>query len=179
MPYRPPELLQKHHRVDEFRCEEPALTDWLQRFALAAQADGSARVYVATTEDPNEVVGYFALASAAVAPQEAGARVLKGQPPSRAVPAILLARLARDERHRGAGLGPSLLQNALLRCAEASDIIGARVLLVHAKNEAARSFYAKYGFEESPTDPLHLLLLMKDVRAAIKDAGSTRSSGQF
>lgn len=172
MPYRPPVLLGKQHRVDDFRCEVPALTDWLQRHALTAQADGSARVYVVTTTDSDEVVGYFALASAAVAPQEASTRVLKGQPSNRAVPAILLARLARDERHRGAGLGPSLLQNALLRCAEAADVIGARVLLVHAKDDGARAFYMKYGFEESPTDPLHLLLLMKDVRAAVKASTS-------
>jgi GNAT superfamily N-acetyltransferase len=169
--YRPPESLQAHHRLDDFQCEEPALTDWLRRHARAAHADGSARVYVATTEDLGAVVGYFALASASVAPEEATPRALKGQPQSRSVPAILLARLARDERHRGAGLGPSLLQDAFLRCAEAADRIGVRVLLVHAKHERARAFYLEYGFEESPTDPLHLLLLMKDVRAAIKKFG--------
>jgi GNAT superfamily N-acetyltransferase len=80
----------------------------------------------------------------------------------------LLARLARDERHVGQGLGPSLLQDALLRCNEAAIVIGARVLLVHAKHEKARAFYAKYGFEESPTDPLHLLMLLKDVRSYLK-----------
>jgi ribosomal protein S18 acetylase RimI-like enzyme len=171
VPYRPPELLGKKHRLDDFRCEEPALTDWLQRHARTAQADGSARVYVTTTTESDDVVGYFALAAASVAPQDTSARALKGQPSNRSVPAILLARLARDERHIGAGLGPSLLQNAMARCVEAADVIGARVLLVHAKNDRARAFYTKYGFEESPTDPLHLLLLLKDVRALLKSAG--------
>ena len=168
MAYRPPEPLEAHHRLDDFQCEEQALTDWLKRHARTAHADGSSRVYVATTEDPSAVVGYFALSSASVAPEEATARALKGQPQSRAVPAILLARLARDDRHRRVGLGPSLLQDALLRCVDAADTIGVRVLLVHAKHERAKTFYLEYGFEESPTDPLHLLLLMKDVRAAVK-----------
>lgn len=169
MAYRPPEPLEAHHRLDDFQCEEPALTEWLKHHARTAHADGSSRVYVATTsEDPRAVVGYFALASTSVAPEEATTRVLRGQPHNRAVPAILLARLARDDRHRAVGLGPSLLQDALLRCVDAAEKIGVGVLLVHAKHERAKAFYLKYGFEESPTDPLHLLLLMKDVRAAVK-----------
>lgn len=168
MAHRPPELLEKRHRLEDFRCEEPALTDWLRRHARTAQADASSRVYVVTLDDADDVVGYFALAAASVAPADATARPLKGRPAHRAVPAILLARLARDERHRGAGLGPSLLQNALLRSVQAAEVIGARALLVHAKGERARAFYTKYGFQESPTDPLHLLMLMKEVRAAIR-----------
>ena len=60
-----------------------------------------------------------------------------------------------------------MLQDVLLRCVAAADEIGARVLLVHAKHEAAKRWYMQYGFEESPSDPLHLLMLMKDVRAFI------------
>jgi ribosomal protein S18 acetylase RimI-like enzyme len=66
--------------------------------------------------------------------------------------------------HQGAGLGQSLLRDALRRCVTAAESIGARVLLVHAKHERAKAWYLKLGFEESPTDPLHLLLLMKDIR---------------
>jgi hypothetical protein len=40
-------------------------------------------------------------------------------------------------------------------------------MLVHALHDEARSFYSHFGFEPSPTDPLHLLLLIKDVRALI------------
>lgn len=172
MAFRLPEPLEQRHRLDDFRSEEPALDEWLKRHAREAHTSGSARVYVTTTvEDPDAVVGYFALAAASVAPADASERALKGQPPGRPVPAILLARLARDLRHKGSGLGPSLLQDALLRCSQAAETIGARVLLVHAKHEKAKAFYLKYGFEESPTDPLHLLMLMKDVRAYLKRSG--------
>lgn len=169
MAYRRPEPLQARHRLEDFQCGEAALDDWLKRFARQAIAAETARVYVATTADDTEtVVGYFAIAAAEVRPEDATTRALKGQPQTRALPAVLLARLARDDRHRGAGLGASLLQDALLRSAEAANVLGARVLLVHAKHEKAREFYLKYGFESSPSDPLHLLLLMKDVRAAIR-----------
>lgn len=171
MSYRRAEPLGKHHLLNEFECGEPALDEWLKRHAQSAQASGSARVFVATLEDGETVVGYYALAAAQVAPRDASARALKGQPRSRALPAILLARLAVDRQHQGAGLGRSLLQDVLLRCVEASEVIGARILLVHAKHERAKSWYRQYGFEESPTDPLHLQMLMKDVRAFLGRQG--------
>src|SRR6266536_5236629 len=172
MPYRRPEPLGKHHRLDKFQCGEPALDEWLKRHARTAQASDSARVYVATLEDGETVVGYYALAAAQVAADDATARALKGQPRARPVPAILLARLAVDRDHQRAGLGRSLLQDVLLRCLDAADAIGARVLLVHAKHEAAKAWYVQYGFEESPTDPLHLLMLLKDVRAFVQRQGA-------
>jgi GNAT superfamily N-acetyltransferase len=170
--YRRPEPLGKLHRVDEFECGEPALDEWLRRNARAAQASDSARVFVTTLDDGETVVGYFALAAAQIAPQDATARALKGQPGTRPVPAILLARLAVDRNHQGTGLARSLLQNVLLRCVEAAKAIGARVLLVHAKHDAAKCWYLQFGFEESPTDPLHLLMLLKDVRTFLQRRGS-------
>ncbi|MBA2460704.1 MAG: GNAT family N-acetyltransferase [Actinobacteria bacterium] len=171
MAYRGSEPLGKHHRLDHFDCGEPALDDWLKRHALGAQASDSTRVFVTTLEDSETVVGYYALAAAQVAPEEATPRALKGQPRARPVSAILLARLAVDREHQGAGLGRSLLQDVLLRCVEAAEAIGARVLLVHAKHDAAKAWYTQFGFEESPTDSLHLLMLLKDVRAFLQRHG--------
>jgi len=169
--YRRPEPLGKQHRLDDLECGEPALDEWLKRHARGAQASDSARVFVTTLEDGEAVVGYYALAAAQVAPEDATARALKGQPRARPVPAVLLARLAVDRKRQGAGLGRSLLQDVLLRCVEAADAIGARILLVHAKHDAAKAWYMQYGFEESPTDPLQLLMLMKDVRAFLQRLG--------
>jgi len=162
--YCRPEPLHKGHSLDEFDCGEAALDRWLKRHALQAQASDTARVFVTTLGDTTTVVGYYALAAAEVAPADATARAIKGTPRGRAIPAIVLARLAVDRSHQGAGLGRSLVQDALLRCSQAADSIGARVLLVHAKRDRARAWYRQYGFAESPTDQLHLQLLMKDIR---------------
>jgi hypothetical protein len=59
----------------------------------------------------------------------------------------------------------------MLRCLDAAGAIGARVLLVHAKHEEAKAWYRQYGFEESPSDPLHLLMLLKDVHAFLARHG--------
>jgi GNAT superfamily N-acetyltransferase len=171
--YRPPEPLERHHRLDDFDCSEPALDEWLKRHARAAHASGSARVFVATLEDRETVAGYYALAAAQVAPDAATERALEGQPRTRPVPAVLLARLAVDREHQRAGLGRSLLQDVMLRCLQAAEAIGAPVLLVHTKHEAAKAWYTQYGFEDSPTDPLHLLMLLKDVRAFLQRHGAS------
>lgn len=80
---------------------------------------------------------------------------------------ILLARLAVDRREQGRGLGAHLLLDALRRAAEGAEVIGGRAVLVHAADEEARSFYLRYGFESSPTDRLHLIMLMKDLRKTL------------
>jgi GNAT superfamily N-acetyltransferase len=164
--YSQPEPLDARHVVDAFDCGEPALDDWLKQFARQAQASGSARTYV-TTSDATVVVGYYALAAAQVEPAEATERLRKGEPRRRPVPAVLLARLAVDRRHQGAGVGRSLLQDAVLRSLQAADSIGVRAMLVHAKHERARAWYEQNGFEPSPTDPLHLMLPVKDLRVFV------------
>jgi hypothetical protein len=63
------------------------------------------------------------------------------------------------------GSGKALLKDALRRIADAADIVGARAVLVHSIEEGAAAFYRHVGFEPSPTDDLHLMLLMKDRRA--------------
>lgn len=166
MAYTEPESLHKRHDLESFDCGSPALNEWLQRHALQAEASGSAKVFVTTT-DGETVVGYYALATAQVEPEAAAARALKGQA-KHPVPAVLLARLAVDQQHQRQGVGRSLLRDAMLRCLHASEAVGVRVLLVHAKDEQARDWYEQFGFERSPTDPLHLMLLMKDLKAFVE-----------
>lgn len=83
------------------------------------------------------------------------------------VPVILLSRLAVDHTEQGAGLGRNLLRDTILRSVDAAEIVGVRALVVHALNDRTRAFYAHFDFEPSPTDPLHLLLLVKDARALL------------
>jgi GNAT superfamily N-acetyltransferase len=166
--YSRPEPLEAHHELASFDCGEPALDQWLARHARASHASGAARVFVTTHSDaPARVVGYYALAAAQVEPAAATARLLKGQPRERAVPVVLLARLAVDRAHQRQHVGRSLLRDAMLRVVQASDPVGIRALLVHAKHEQARAWYTQYGFESSPTDPLHLVLLLKDIKKVL------------
>lgn len=70
----------------------------------------------------------------------------------------------------GKGAGAGLLKDAMARTLQAADIAGIRAFVVHAKDDAARAFYEHFGFAPSPSDPLHLYVLIRDLRRAI-DAG--------
>jgi GNAT superfamily N-acetyltransferase len=161
--YSRPQPLEREHDRGSFACGKPELDRWLADHALGAQASGSARIFIST--DGSRIVGYYALAAAQLQPGEAGERALKGQPQQRPIPAVLLARLAVDQGHQGKGLGRSLLQDAMLRTDAAAEELGIRLVLVHAKHAEAGRWYRGFGFEESQTDPLHFMLLMKDLRA--------------
>ena len=80
---------------------------------------------------------------------------------------MLLAMLAVDLNHQRQGLGQALLKDALLRTAQAADIAGVRAFMVHAKDEVARQWYESWEFEPSPTDPFHLFLMLKDLKAVL------------
>ena len=84
------------------------------------------------------------------------------------VPIMLLARLAVETAWQGKGLGSGLLKDAMLRTLQAADIAGIRAFAVHAKDEEAGSFYERFDFVASPSDPYHLFRLLKDIRAALK-----------
>ncbi len=162
-----PALLTKGHDVAEFDCGKASLNDFLVKHALQNQTGGGARTYV--TARGSRVIGYYSLAPASVAPEDAPDRVTKGQG-RYPVPVILMARFAVDRSEQGKGLGKALLRDALRRALHGSEVIGGRAFLVHAKDEDARVFYRNFGMEASPTDPLHLFLLFKDIRQSLPDS---------
>lgn len=167
MSLRPPVKLEQRHDVAGFQSGAEDLDTWLQRFAWMNQAAGNATSYVATSGDV--VVGYYALATAAVAKASAPDRVLKGGVPSE-IPCLLLARLAVARDWQGKGLGRGLLVDALKRTVQVASEVGVRALLIHARDEDARAFYLRHAeFVQSPTDELHLLLLIKDARKAFAE----------
>jgi GNAT superfamily N-acetyltransferase len=112
------------------------------------------------------VIGYHTLAVGQVTREEAPERLTKGLA-RHPVPIMLLARLAVDRRWQGQGVGKALLRDAMQRTLQAAEIAGIRAFAVHAKDEEARTFYQKFDFISSPTDPMHLFVLLKDVRRII------------
>ena len=157
--------LDASHDVDAFDCGKEPLDRFLQRHALVNQKAGSAQTYVVCRGE-QRVAGYYSLAVGAVEHADAPGRVSKGLA-RHPIPVMLLARLAIDRAEQGKGLGKALLKDALLRTAQAAEIAGIRALLVHAKDDEARAWYEQFDFEPSPSDPYHLFLLMKDLRALL------------
>jgi GNAT superfamily N-acetyltransferase len=163
-----PEIVKLHrsHALDRFDCGVVSLNNFLKQYALTKQASGGAQTYVAAVGDL--VVGYYSLATGEVAYDAATVRMAKGVA-RHPIPVLLLARLATDLTWQDKGLGAALLADAMRRTLQAADIAGIRALVVHAKDEKARSFYEHFDFDISPKDPLHLAILIKEIRRQIAD----------
>jgi hypothetical protein len=129
---------------------------------------GTTRVFVVTEGNSLAVVAYYGWCMGQLHTSDTPSRLRKGggRYPQ---PVALLARLGVDVRHEGRGLGAGMLQDVFLRLSFLSKEIGCRALLIHAESSEARHFYRHLvsEFEDSPTDPLHLVLLMKDIRRTL------------
>lgn len=159
------EKLRRDHEVDGFDCGKEPLNRFLIRHAFQSQMSDAAQTYLAV-EGP-QVVGYYSLAVSEVTYDDAPERLVKGLA-RHPVPIMLLARLAIASSHHGRGLGSGLLRDAMLRTLQVAEIAGVRGLATQAKDEQARAFYARYDFVPSRSDPMHMMMLLKDARAALR-----------
>lgn len=161
---RAPEPLTPDHDIAGFDCGVASLNHWLKRRAAANQVSGASRCFVACED--RKVVGYYALASSAIAPAAASGRLRRNMPDP--VPVVVLGRLAVATSHHGQGLGRDLFRDAALRVIHAADAIGIRGMVVHALSAEAKAFYLRLGLDESPLDPMTLMVTVADLRAAMK-----------
>jgi GNAT superfamily N-acetyltransferase len=168
---RPVPLTPEHDR-ESFNSGNTTLDSWFRRRAHKNEQSGASRTFVTCSGDDQAVAGYYTLAASSVALDQAPGSVRRNMPDP--IPVILLGRLAVDERHQGAGLGASLLQDAILRVAGAADSIGVRAILVHAIDDEAAAFYQHFGFALSPVDDRTLFLSMSAIRASAARAAGSR-----
>ena len=166
--YRPPRLLGTGDHTGSFSCRSVEQTNWLRQHARQSASSGTTKVFVVTPHDDHSVVAFYAWCMAHLDLDAAPQRLRKGagRYPQ---PVALLARLGVDTRHEGQGLGAGLLADAISRLLSFGESIGCRGLLIHAENTSALAFYRHLipELEESPTDPLHLVLLSKDARRTL------------
>jgi GNAT superfamily N-acetyltransferase len=155
------EKLRRAHPIDGFTCGSAELDRFLIRFAFGNQQANASQTWLGL--HGSEVVGFYTLVVGEVAYGDAPERLTKvlARHP---VPIMLLARLGVSTAWQGRKLGAGLLKDAMRRTLQAADIAGIRAFAVHAKDASARRFYEHFGFVPSPTDELHLFLLLKDVR---------------
>jgi len=148
-----------------FDSGEESLDRYLADRALTNHLADLGRCYVCVDGDTDKVLGYYTLSAVAVEHADLPGKVRRNAP--NPVPAVLMGRLAIDTKAQGSGLGRFLVRDAILSTLAAADRIGVRILLVHALHEQAATFYEKLGFKRSPTDQLHLYVLLADARKSL------------
>lgn len=164
MTWTGPVHLDQSHTVEGFDCGDNVLNQWLGSRALSNQHGGSSRTWV-VTDEAGQVVAFYASSTATVLHRDAAGRHRRNQPDP--LPALLLGRLAVDLKHVHRGLGQALVKHFLLKALEVAELVGVRMLLVHAATPDATSFYAQHGFEPSPVDELTMMMLVKDLQNSV------------
>ena len=142
-------VLGKQHDRKRFDCGVSVLNDYLARVASQDVKRKAAAVFVMSlTNDKNRIAGFYTLCSTSVELSELPPTLAKRLPRYPEVPGILIGRLARDRAFPG--VGGLLIADALLRCVRIAGEVAATLIVVDAKDESARGFYAKQGFLELP-----------------------------
>lgn len=166
-PSKPHKLTKADDRT-RFESGAPELDEWLKKYSLQNQRAGNATTYV-TTSDGHRVIGYYAITVAGYQRNAAPESIAKKAPET--VPCFLVARLAVDIEWHGRGVGWGLLRDAMQRVLLLSESVAAPALLVHARDDDARTFYLHHAeFLQSPVDPLHLFLPMRAIASHFRSA---------
>jgi GNAT superfamily N-acetyltransferase len=163
-------IAKKHDRAS-FDCGEPALNEFLRRYARQSHEKGVAKTFVAISKsDRKTILGFYSLCPASLEYARAPEILRKGLA-RHDVPVFRLARLAANRAFQGHGLGGQLLLAAGRRCLLAATEVGGVALLIDAKNERAANWYASYGAVPLADVPLALLLPLATIQAALESAG--------
>lgn len=166
-PYSQPRPIEKGDDLAAFDCGKSPLNEFLKQHALKNEGRAS-RTYVVTAqsgEDAGRVIAYYTLAAGAVSHDNAPGWAKRNMPDP--LPPAVLGRLAIDGKHQGKGIGKHLLREAMQRSLEFATQVGVRVLIVHAIDDEAISFYVPFGFRRFPTDGRTLFLPIETIAKAL------------
>lgn len=155
------EPLSSQHNRDDFCCGIKALDFYLKKQAGQDMRRFLTAIFVLQDLQQQRIVGYYTLAATAIQLADLPDSLIRKLPKYPLLPAILLGRLAIDERYQSQGLGTFLLFDALYR-SKNSEIVSMAVV-VDAKDEQAKAFYEYHQFISFPSQPLRLYLPMATI----------------
>lgn len=151
------------HDRASFCCSEPALDDYLRKYALQQSTKGLSSVFVLVDDaQPREIWGFYTLSAAQMDATQLSDTERK-KLPRYPVPCFRMGRLARSRAHRDSEIGELLIGLAVDRCLKARAHVGAYALVVDAKNDKVKAFYQHYGFKACQDMPLTLYLPLGEV----------------
>jgi GNAT superfamily N-acetyltransferase len=165
------EPIAKTHHRKSFDCGDPAMNDFLQRYARQSHESSAAKTFLAVDNADNQtILGFYSLAPGALAYAETPDMVRRGLA-RHEVPGFRLARIATDVRWQGQSLGGQLLAAAARRCLRAAAEVGGVVLIINAKNERVARWYASYGAVPLRNHPLTLVMSLATFAAGLGARG--------
>ncbi|MHC8509550.1 MAG: hypothetical protein ACYYKD_09185 [Rhodospirillales bacterium] len=161
------EPLSKRHERKTFHCRVPGLNAYIERYASQDVRNRAAKVYAATAPESDFVAGYYSLSAADFEFSALPPSQTRRLPPYNQLPAVLLGRLAVDERSQGLGLGVRLLLSAFQNVLKTGRTAGVYALIVDAWDGVAADFYRRHDFHPFVDDDLRFFMPAKDIEKAL------------
>jgi predicted N-acetyltransferase YhbS len=162
------EPIARHHDRKNFDCGEPALNEYLDRFARQNHESGGAKTFVAVSPDePSRVLGYYSISPGSIEFARVPADLTKKLGRCE-VPVFRLGRLAVGIPVQERGLGADLLFTAGERALSVAAEAGGVALAIDAKHQRAAEWYERFGALPLLDDPLKLILPLATIAAALR-----------
>lgn len=161
------ELFSKQlHDRSGFDCGVPELNTYLQKQLTQDVKKSLCKAYV--VHDNGAIIGFYTLSPGALQYKVPGT-------PYPETSGFLIGRIAVDSKHQGKGRGKELLSLALRRSLEWQIATAGRVVYLHAKNDKAKWFYERQGFQAISPDSYCLYIkidnLMQSLSISFEDDG--------
>jgi GNAT superfamily N-acetyltransferase len=177
------EPLGSGHDRAAFSCGTEALDRYLKQQASQDARNRVAAPFVLRNADSQRIIGFYTLSSFAIDLSGVPPDVAKRLPRYPQMPVVLIGRLAVDRDFGGQGWGKALLIDALKRSLQYSHQVAAMAVVVDAKDDSARAFYERFGFQHFTDQEYRLFLPMRTIEqlfpmnptAARRATGTKRS----
>lgn len=153
----PPRPLAETDDRNSFDCGRDSMNLWFRRHGWANHAAGLSRANVICDAKTGQIVGYVTLSAGQIERAALPKPLQRNKPDP--VPATLLGQLAVHKDHQGKGYARSLLFFALRAALRASQDVGSMCVFTHPLDDAARGFYARWGFVDLPFDPRRAMIV--------------------
>lgn len=165
------EPIGRHHDRKAFDCGDPALNDYLRRYARQNHETGGAKTFVAVSPpEPARILGFYTISPGAIEFARVPA-ALTTKLGRYDVPVFRLGRLAVDQSLQGEGIGGDLILAAGERALAVAAEVGGVALAIDAKNERAARWYERFGAQPLLDDPMKLILPLAIVADALGSPG--------
>lgn len=165
------ELLSRAHDREGFDCGSAPLNAYFRQTARQHTDRGISRTFVLVDENatgPKPVLGFFTLNICQIRAEQLPPELACKLPHD--VAGIKLGRLAVAAGRQRQGFGKMLLVAAMKKVIEVFESAGGIGLFVDAKDEAAKSYYQRFGFVPLPENSRQLFLPLQTLRQALVGA---------
>jgi len=149
--------------VSSFRCcEDPDLEDFLKDDSKKYDQERITTTYLGYKD--GQLVSFFSLAMGCVTSESVRGMMGEIRYAPKKYPALLIARMATKDGHRGDGIGKIMLAHVISIALKLCPLVGCRFIKVDAKNnEKTPHFYATYGNFQRITENADTVQMIVDI----------------